>query len=113
MNALFRRILPLALALVVALPALASAVEPLFDLSSPAGGPFPSDHFTALDLRNNTLLRVNLPKPDCTLSVRLSGPRRHQHTGRLQHPAAPVDPVLRPHRPHHGEQQHGVPGAAR
>ena len=70
MNALLRRVLPLALALVLAVPALASAVEPLFDLSSPAGGPFPSDHFTALDLRNNTLLRVNLPKPDCT--VRLS-----------------------------------------
>src|SRR5258706_1625227 len=66
-----RRVLPVILAVLVLLPALAAAagVEPKFDLSSPAGGPFPSDRFTALDLRNNTLLRVNLPKPDCAVRV--------------------------------------------
>ena len=61
----------LPLAAVVLLPALAFAatVQPLFNLSSPSTGPFPSDRFTALDLRNNTLLRVNLPKPDCAIRV--------------------------------------------
>jgi hypothetical protein len=59
------------LAAVVLLPALAFAasVQPLFDLSSPSSGPFPSDRFTVLDLHNNTLLRVNLPKPDCAVQV--------------------------------------------
>jgi hypothetical protein len=63
MGHLLRRVLPVFLAVLVLLPALAAAagVEPLFDLSSPAGGPFPSDRFTALDFRNNTLLRVNMP----------------------------------------------------
>ncbi len=66
-----RRVLPVILAVLVLLPALVAAagVEPLFDLSSPAGGPFPSDRFTALDLRNNTLLRVNMPKPNCAVRV--------------------------------------------
>src|SRR5262245_22517664 len=62
----------LSLAAVVLLPALALAasVQPRFDLSSPANGPFPSDRFTKLDPHNNTLLRVNLPKPpDCTFRV--------------------------------------------
>lgn len=90
---------------------MASAVEPLFDLSSPAGGP-PSDHFTAL--RNNTLLRVNLPKPDCT--VRLSDCLDLDVINTLDgfnNPAAAVHSVLRRHRPQHGDQQHGVPGAPR
>jgi hypothetical protein len=72
MSVRLRRYLALLpLAAVVLLPALAFAasVQPLFNLSSPTGGPFPSDRFTALDLRNNTLLRVNLPKPDCTIRV--------------------------------------------
>ena len=61
----------LSLSAVVLLPALvlAAGVEPLFDLSAPTTGPFPSDRFTALDLHNNTLLRVNLPKPDCAVRV--------------------------------------------
>jgi len=42
-------------------------VRVLFDLGSPAGGPFPSDHFTVPDDAQNTGLRVNLPKPDCSL----------------------------------------------
>jgi hypothetical protein len=72
MNVRLRRALALLpLAAVVLLPALAFAasVQPFFDLSSPSGGPFPSDRFTKLDLSNNTLLRVNLPKPDCTVRV--------------------------------------------
>lgn len=43
----------------------AADVSALFDLSSPQAGPFPSNRFSALELRNLTSLRVNLPKPDC------------------------------------------------
>jgi hypothetical protein len=43
-----------------------SAVHPLFDLSTPAGSPFPSDRFTVQDSSQNTGRRVNLPlPPDC------------------------------------------------
>jgi hypothetical protein len=72
MNLPFRRTLvPLLLISLVLLPAFASAaaVQPLFDPSTPAGAPFPSDRFTVLDLHNNTLLRVKLPKPDCAIRV--------------------------------------------
>ena len=40
-------------------------VHALFDLDSPAGGPFPSNVFTVADSDNNTGLKVSLPKPDC------------------------------------------------
>ncbi len=40
-------------------------VHALFDLATPAGGPFPSDRFTVRDRSHNTGRRVNLPKPDC------------------------------------------------
>jgi hypothetical protein len=58
------------LALILALwfsPALAGAagVHPRFDLTSPRGGPFPSDRFTAFDPQQATFRRVDLPKPDC------------------------------------------------
>jgi hypothetical protein len=46
--------------------ALAHGVSVLFDLRSPATAPFPTDRFTVIDLRQLTLRRVNLPKPDCT-----------------------------------------------
>ena len=61
------RRLALALIIVLALssPALAADVQPLFDLSTSSGGPFPSDRFTVFDTTQNTWLRVNLPKPDC------------------------------------------------
>ena len=52
-----------ALVLLAPLPVLAAGVEARFDLSSPTGGPFPSDRFTLLDFSQNTFLRVNLPKP--------------------------------------------------
>src|SRR5262249_44010261 len=48
-------------------PAAAAGVRPLFDLSHPAGGPFPSDRFAISDPSQNTGLRINLPKPDCTV----------------------------------------------
>ena len=43
-----------------------AAVHPLFDLSTPAGSPSPSDHFTVADPDQNTGRRVALPMPaDC------------------------------------------------
>lgn len=44
---------------------LDAGVEAVFDLSSPSGGPFPSDRFTVADSTQNTGLRVELPKPSC------------------------------------------------
>src|SRR6266849_6046510 len=46
-------------------PKAFAAVHALFDLRTPASGPFPSDWFTVVDRSNNTRLRVNLPRPDC------------------------------------------------
>jgi hypothetical protein len=61
-----RRAVALSIVLVLtATPALAAGVKARFDLSSPSGGPFPSDRFTVTDLSHNTGLRVKLPKPDC------------------------------------------------
>jgi len=58
-----------ALALVLmslALTASASAsVRVLLDARDPGRTLFPSDRFTAIDFRQNTFLRVRLPKPDC------------------------------------------------
>ena len=44
-------------------------VIPLFGLTAPADGPFPSDLFTVGDDTQNTGLRVSLPKPDCTVHI--------------------------------------------
>lgn len=41
-----------------------AAVQVRFDLSSPAGSPFPSNRFTVRDRTQNTGRRVNLPLPD-------------------------------------------------
>jgi pimeloyl-ACP methyl ester carboxylesterase len=49
----------------VAPASAASQVHALFNLDSPANGPFPSNVFTVDDSTQNTGLRVNLPKPDC------------------------------------------------
>jgi len=49
----------------VPLAALADGVHVLFDPSDPAASPFPSNRFTVFDATNQTLRRVNLPKPDC------------------------------------------------
>jgi hypothetical protein len=59
------------LAALAAMPvfALAAGVSVKVDFSSPTTGPFPSDRFTVPDFTQNTLKRVNLPKPDCTVRV--------------------------------------------
>jgi Big-like domain-containing protein len=63
-----RRVLFLALLVSLLLPALAqAAVQPSYDLSTPAGGPFPSDRWAAVDWSQPTGLRVDLPKPDCAV----------------------------------------------
>jgi hypothetical protein len=64
-----RPLLLVILFFVVLLPsfALARGVQPLFNLESPTGSSFPSDHFTVEDPSHNTGLRVNLPKPDCAV----------------------------------------------
>src|SRR5215471_14620996 len=46
--------------------ALAAGVQALFDLEIPTGGPFPADLFRVADLGQETGLRVDLPKPNCT-----------------------------------------------
>jgi hypothetical protein len=62
-----RRFLVLNLVVALLVPSLACAagVQAVFDLSSPAKGPFPSDRFAVPDASHNTGLRVNLPKPNC------------------------------------------------
>jgi hypothetical protein len=47
--------------------AVAEGVQPRFALSGPQGGPFPADLFTVPDAAELTGLRVNLPKPDCSV----------------------------------------------
>lgn len=66
---LLRRTLLLSLFLCLLSPSLAQAagVEPRFDLSSPAGSPFPSDRFTVHDWTQLTGVRIALPKPDCAV----------------------------------------------
>src|SRR5712692_3641341 len=46
---------------------LAAGVQARFNLESPTSGPLPSDVFTVPDPSHNTGLRINLPKPDCTV----------------------------------------------
>lgn len=55
------------LILLITLSAAADAagVHPLFNPQSTTESPFPSDRFTVRDLRQNTMLRVNLPLPNC------------------------------------------------
>ena len=44
-----------------------AAVHAVFELSTPATGPFPSDWFTVPDASHNTRRRVNLPLPNCAV----------------------------------------------
>jgi hypothetical protein len=63
-----RRSLLLALLACLLLPATAHSavqVRPLWDITTPSGGPFPSDIFTTPDTSQLTGLRIHLPKPDC------------------------------------------------
>lgn len=48
---------------------VAGAVQPAFNLTDPAIGPFPSDQFTVPDTTQITGRRVALPKPDCAKFV--------------------------------------------
>jgi dienelactone hydrolase len=48
-------------------PASAGIVHALFDLTTPAGGPFPSDRFTLPDASQNTGRILRLPEPDCAI----------------------------------------------
>jgi len=69
MSSLPRRLILLALVSFVLAPATAQAagVAPSFDPSSPSGGPFPSDRYTVADSTQLTGVRVDLPKPNCTV----------------------------------------------
>lgn len=49
--------------------AWADGVRVRGDLDDPAASPFPSNRFTVFDATQNTLRRVNLPKPDCGVRV--------------------------------------------
>ena len=49
--------------------ALADGVRVKDDRNNPAGAPFPSNRYTVFDGTQNTLRRVNLPKPDCAVRV--------------------------------------------
>ena len=61
-----RPLLPTAIGfLLVPTLAFGAGVQALFDLSTPTGGPFPSDRFTLADPSQITGVRMNLPKPDC------------------------------------------------
>lgn len=46
---------------------LADGVSVRMDMADPATAPFPSNRHTVFDGSQNTLRRVNLPKPDCTV----------------------------------------------
>ena len=59
-------VLLIAPARLVAPARAASQVHALFDVSTPAGGPFPSNVFTVVDPNQNTGLRVDMPKPNCS-----------------------------------------------
>jgi hypothetical protein len=48
---------------------LAAGVSVRFSASDPAGAPFPSNRYAVFDPSQNTLRRVNLPRPDCTVQV--------------------------------------------
>src|SRR3989442_5160066 len=65
MSPQYRRFVAVAATVLILVPGLASAVETLFDLSSPPSAPFPSDRFTVDDHEQQTGLRVSLPKPNC------------------------------------------------
>ena len=65
MSPQYRRFVAVVATVLLLVPGVAFAVEALFDLSSPATAPFPTDRFTVDDHGQKTGLRVSLPKPDC------------------------------------------------
>ena len=48
---------------------LADGISVRADIGDPSGAPFPSNRFTVFDGTQNTLRRVSLPKPDCSVRV--------------------------------------------
>lgn len=61
-----RRMASAVVLLALPLTVLADGVAIRYDLSDPAGSPFPSDRFTVADAGQNTGRRVALPLPNCT-----------------------------------------------
>jgi hypothetical protein len=61
-----RRMASAVVLLALPLTVLADGVAIRYDLSDPAGSPFPSDRFTTADPDQNTGRRVALPLPNCT-----------------------------------------------
>lgn len=61
-----RRMASAVVLLALPLTVLADGVAIRYDLSDPAGSPFPSDRFTVADSGQNTGRRVALPLPNCT-----------------------------------------------
>ena len=49
--------------------ALANGVSVRMDFTEPSAAPFPSNRYTVFDGAQNTLRRVNLPKPNCSVRV--------------------------------------------
>ena len=64
-----KRLIAIAVTVLGFLPGLASAggVSVRFDFSSTAGSPYPNNRFTVDDHAQQTGLRVDLPKPDCSV----------------------------------------------
>ncbi|MBV0881361.1 Ig-like domain-containing protein [Noviherbaspirillum sp. L7-7A] len=62
-----RRMASAVVLLALPLTVLADGVAIRYDLSDPAGSPFPSDRFTVADPDQNTGRRVALPLPNCTI----------------------------------------------
>ena len=85
----------------LALPSLAQAgVQPSYDLTTPAGSPFPSDRWTR-DRLDAAHRRPRRPA-EARLrgaAVRLRRHRRAEHARRLQRPAADLDPLHGRDRP--------------
>ena len=67
MSPQYRRFVAVVATVLLLVPGAAFAVEALFDLSSPASAPFPTDRFTVDDHGQKTGLRVSLPRPDCVV----------------------------------------------
>ncbi len=63
-----RRVASVTLSLVSSV-ALANGVSVRMDHEDPSTAPFPSNRYTVFDGSQNTLRRVNLPKPDCSVRV--------------------------------------------
>lgn len=65
LNTTGRRMASVVMLLALPLTVLADGVAIRYDLSDPAGSPFPSDRFTVADASQNTGRRVELPLPNC------------------------------------------------